>query len=210
MASKLKSSLYVGPTIWFVPGGSNIPLVVAIMERIDNEMSANLTIALTDERFGPYLHQDSNWTQLLDAGFDKKQAKVIEVIKKDVTDLGQTISLYEHELKSAFENAISVIGQFGMGTDGHIAGIVPGSPADNDSLNSLVVGYVSQPFTRITLTFNGIRRINSAFLLAYGSDKHQQLDRLINQDLPLTEQPAQIIKEVRESYLYNDQLEGKQ
>ena len=151
---------------------------------------------------GPYKQLD------LAAAADVWQHR--SVIKKDVTDLGQTISLYEHELKSAFENAISVIGQFGMGTDGHIAGIVPGSPADNDSLNSLVVGYVSQPFTRITLTFNGIRRINSAFLLAYGSDKHQQLDRLINQDLPLTEQPAQIIKEVRESYLYNDQLEGKQ
>ena len=95
-----------------------------------------------------------------------------------------------------------------MGTDGHIAGILPGTTAADESINSTVYGYVSQPFTRITLSFTGIKRVNSAFLMAFGEPKRDQLDKLINQNLPLSIQPAQIIKQLSEVFIYNDQVEG--
>lgn len=206
LSSKLKSSLYLGPTLWLVSGGSNIKLAVGVMESLDSELSSNLTIALTDERYGPYNHQDSNWTQLLLAGFDPKKAQLIEALLPSNLDLQTTTQLYNDKLNAAFEDATDIIGQFGMGTDGHIAGILPNTVATNET-DKLVIGYSGQPYDRITIGFGGINRLSAAFLMAFGSDKHDQLDKLINQQLSLAIQPAQIIKQLNESYLYNDQIE---
>lgn len=210
LASKLKSALYVGPTVWFVSGGSNIKLSVAVMDRLDHDLTNNLTVALADERYGNYDHPDSNWFQLRSAGFDKKNAQVLEVLKPETVSLDETVNRYAAELETILEDANEVVGQFGMGNDGHIAGILPGTPAADESLSALVTGYTSEPYTRITLTFSGIRRINSGFLAAFGAEKHDQLDKLVNQELPLSVQPAQIIRQLREAYVYNDQVEGKQ
>jgi len=209
IASKLKSSIYIGSTLWIISGGSNIKLEVAIMERIDSELSSNLTIALADERYGEYNHPDSNWTQLLKAGFDPKNARLVETLSQNYSSLSDSVKSYQDKLLPIIEDTNTIIGQFGMGRDGHIAGILPNSPASQE-LPDIITGYQSQPYTRITFTFNGLRKISSAFLVAVGQEKHDQLDKLINQDLPLNIQPAQIIKELPESYIYNDQIEGKQ
>lgn len=206
MASKLKSSLQQGSTTWFLSGGSNIKLEVAIMSRIDLETSSNLTVTLADERFGAYNHPESNWTKLKAAGFDPKNARVIEIIQPDTTDIESATATFEATLEEIFEDCPSLIGQFGMGNDGHIAGILPHSPASTD-LNSLVTSYASTPFHRISLTFNAIKKLNATFLIAMGEEKKQQLENLVNSDLALADQPAQIIKQVFESYLYNDQVE---
>ena len=108
----------------------------------------------------------------------------------------------------AMDQCNYLVGQLGLGQDGHIAGILPNTIATNET-DELVVGYENDPFTRITITFTGLRRLSSLFLIATGENKREQLNKLINQDLPLSAQPAQIIKQIEDSYLYNDQLEGK-
>ena len=161
LASKLKSSLNIGPTLWLLSGGSNIRLSVEIMKKIDVDLSSNLSVALVDERFGPYRHPDSNWTQLMQTGFDPKRARVIETIRSDSGDLTNTINRYSHDLSAAIEESTSVIGQLGMGTDGHIGGILPGSSAASET-DQLILGYQSNPFTRITMSFNGLRQLDCA------------------------------------------------
>ena len=210
LTSKLKGALNLGPTLWLVPGGSNIPLVVSVMESLSIELTDDLTIALTDERFGPYDHPDSNWVQLKNAGFDPKRARIIEVLQPgDGSDLNSVIDRYNSELDSILDEMSAAIGLFGMGADGHIAGILPNSAATNEASYSTVTGYSGTPFSRITISFSAIRRLNAAFLVAMGEAKRAQLVRLITQDAPLSDQPAQIIKQVSESYLYNDQLGGQ-
>ena len=210
LTSKLKGSLNLGPTLWLVPGGSNIPLVVSVMASLSVELTDNLIVGLTDERFGPYGHPDSNWVQLKNAGFDPKRARILEILKEgEGSDLSSVIARYNSELDTVLDEVTATIGLFGMGTDGHIAGILPNSPAVNEASYSTVIGYSGTPYSRITISFSAIRRLNSAFLIAMGETKRSQLERLINQDAPLEEQPAQIIKQVSEAYLYNDQLGGK-
>ena len=210
LTSKLKGALNLGPTLWLVPGGSNIPLAVAVMANLSAELTDDLTIALTDERFGPYNHPDSNWFLLRQAGFDPKRAQVIETLKpNDSSDLNTVIARYNGEIDGLLDEVMMALGQFGMGADGHIAGILPDSPATNETTYSAVTGFAGTPYDRITITFSAIRRLHSAFLIAMGEDKRLQLERLINQDAPLNAQPAQIIKQVNEAYLYNDQLGGK-
>jgi len=209
IASRLKSLINEGSTAWFLSGGSNIELEVAIMNHIDAQSSNNLTLTLADERFGAYDHPESNWHKLRQAGFDPKNARIIEIIQPNITDIESTTSAFESNLTEILEMNSYLVGQFGMGDDGHIAGILPNSLATQES-DFLATHYTSSPYNRITLTFNAIRKLDVAFLIANGENKKPQLENLINYQLPLSEQPAQIIKQVAEAYLYNDQIEGSQ
>jgi 6-phosphogluconolactonase/glucosamine-6-phosphate isomerase/deaminase len=89
-----------------------------------------------------------------------------------------------------------------MGVDGHVAGILPNSPAvlENDEL---VAYYKASPFERITLSFKALRQLDVAYLIAFGEDKKTALVKL-KTNLSLNEQPAQILKSIKEAYVYSD------
>ena len=56
--------------LWLIPGGSAVPIAVEVSHAISSELKKNLTVSLTDERYGALNHADSNWFQLSKAGFD--------------------------------------------------------------------------------------------------------------------------------------------
>lgn len=192
--------------LWLVPGGSNIPLSVSVMREIPAELQPGLAIMLTDERYGDYNHPDSNTRQLREAGFETGQASVVSVLTPENKNLADTCKRYNQAIKTAFAYADSIIGQFGMGADGHIAGMLPHSPAVH--ARTLVAGYDAGNFIRITLTPPAIQQIHAAYAFVYGEPKRPTLENLLHKQLTLTEQPAQILKRLPESYVYNDQLEG--
>ena len=51
-----------------------------------------------------------------------------------------------------------------MGTDGHIAGILPGT--ESVQAAGLVTSYQTEQFDRITLTFNGLDQVQELWLFA--------------------------------------------
>lgn len=192
--------------VWLVPGGSNIPLSVSVMDTIGAELTKRLTIYLTDERYGEIDHIDSNTRQLREAGFDPKQARMVNVLARGL-GLEETSEQYALSIAAAFEAADIVIAQMGMGPDGHICGILPGSPAVESE--KLVVGYVTETFTRITLTPKALKQyVDAAYVFAFGEAKKEALVNLLT-DKPLSEQPAQVLKSLEEAYVYNDQLTGE-
>jgi 6-phosphogluconolactonase/glucosamine-6-phosphate isomerase/deaminase len=192
--------------LWLVPGGSNIGLAVKVMEGISEDLSRNLTIYLTDERFGEVGHEDSNAFQLQQAGFDPKQARQVNVLAPGLT-LEQTTEQYAMSLSAALENTEVLIAQIGMGPDGHILGALPGTKAaDSDKL---VVGYVTEQYTRITITPKALVEYKAiAYMFAFGDNKREALLNLLDKNLSLVDQPAQIVKQLPEAYIYNDQITG--
>ncbi len=190
--------------LWLVPGGSNIALSVQVMANIPEWLSSRMIIALTDERYGPVGHADSNWYQLDQAGFDAKQAVRLTVLTGDESLQG-TAEAYAAALRNVFATSDVVIGQFGMGADGHIAGILPFSEATSDE--SLVAAYNTATYDRITCTFSAITHCAAAYLFAFGDNKKTALQNL-QLDISLDEQPAQILKQLSEAYVYNDQIGG--
>lgn len=201
---RLVSELETGDSVlWLVPGGSNIPLAADISKRLPDELTKNLTIYLTDERYGDVWHADSNTRQLEEAGFDPKQATMVPVLSGDLT-LEETTEHYSDALADAFAASDVVVGQFGMGPDGHIAGVLPGSPAVTS--DDLAAGYTTETFTRITMTPEAIKHVDVAFVYAFGDAKQEALQNLLSQDLSLDQQPAQILKQLPEAYVFNDQL----
>ena len=190
--------------LWLVCGGSSISIAAEVMRQIPESLSKGLTIMLTDERYGPVGHKDSNYTQLLDVGFEPKQAMFIPTLVEGL-DLIDTAAEYGQRFTREADKADIAIAQFGIGADGHIAGILPGSLAANE--NAAACGYDAGTFQRLTLTFPSLKRIQIAYAFVYGAEKHDALGKLRNQDIPLAEQPSQILKSIPESYVYNDQLE---
>lgn len=189
--------------LWLVPGGSNIHAASEIMMTLPEGLTENLAILLTDERYGTVGHKDSNYKQLHDIGFDRKQATFMPTVIEGLT-LQETVHHYEEVVARAFARADMVIGQFGIGNDGHIAGILPHSSASTSA--DLVAGYEAAPYHRITLTFEALVQLSVAYAFVFGKDKQPALDRLKNEELSLQDQPSQILKHLPEAYIYNDQV----
>jgi 6-phosphogluconolactonase/glucosamine-6-phosphate isomerase/deaminase len=160
---------------------------------------------LTDERYGPVGHPDSNARQLADIGFDPKHALFIPVLTGGTPN--ETVCAYRVAAREQLAAKDVAIGQFGIGTDGHIAGILPGSSAAAEK-HELAVGYQTPEFLRISLTAPAIRQLDMAYALVYGATKREALTRLHDHELPIEQQPAQILKAIPEAYVYNDQVEA--
>lgn len=208
LAEALKSALEKFPAVtWLVSGGSNIAISVAAMNLLDSELTKKLILAQTDERYGPVGHKDSNWQQLKDAGFNFKRAKSLPILYGPQLPLADTASASAKAIGELIKRTYT-LGQFGIGGDGHIAGIKPDSPAS--VATGLVCGYEWSDFTRITLAFSAIRQLNQVLTFVFGETKKSTLETLANdQHQPMT-QPMQILKSVNNSIIYNDQIGEEQ
>jgi 6-phosphogluconolactonase/glucosamine-6-phosphate isomerase/deaminase len=191
--------------LWLVSGGSNIPLTVQVMDELPLEFTSKMTVMPIDERYGPPGHKDSNVKQLYDAGFKPKLATVFSPL--DGSSVAATLKRYNNAVKQAFNEGDFVVAQVGMGADGHVAGIFPNSSILDSP--DLVAAYDAPDFTRLTLTPNGIRQVDLAYLFAYGREKRAALDRLCDGDFPLNDQPAQVLRELKEVTIFNDQLDER-
>lgn len=202
---RLMQELSAGKNVlWLLCGGSNIAPAVKIMSMISPEASEHLTLLLVDERYGPVDHPDSNCKQLIDAGFKEKRATVLSVLHDGVS-FTDTRARYETEVTKAFAAADIIIAQLGIGSDGHLAGIIPESTASYET-EQLVASFHHNDFDRLTMTFPALRHIQAAYIFAFGEDKKPALASLQDKDLPLPKQPAQILKELPEAYIFNDQI----
>lgn len=190
--------------LWLIGGGSNIGLSVTVMQSLPAELQTQLTILMTDERYGDFNHPDSNDRQLREAGFQPGQSTYRPMLQQQNLSLEDTVSAYNRQLAEALQDADIVIAQLGIGPDGHIAGMLPRSPAVEGA--ELYSGYDAGTFTRITMTPPALRQVHVAYTFAFGAPKREALQRLQTEELPLEEQPAQILKELAEAHLFSDQV----
>ena len=197
--------------LWLVSGGSNVGAEVAIMHLVRQQVAdrlPSLAILPIDERYGSPGHSQSNTQALRQAGFDPGEATWVDVLTHNVPFM-QTISFYNDVAATALANAGVVIGQFGIGEDGHTAGILPDSPAaEADEVT--VAGYEWGYYSRMTLTPLALKRVQAAYVLAYGDGKKEALERLQQNTETLKQLPATLLYEIPEVYVYNDQLEDKE
>ncbi len=207
LAEKIDGSLKQGEKVlWLLSGGSNIPISVVAMNilrtRNTDGVLSNLAVTLTDERYGPVGHKDSNWQQLVDAGFIFTKTKLLPVLKN--LSLEKTVMDYDNGITDLFQWADKSIGQFGIGNDGHIAGVLPHTSGVFDP--GVAVSYEAPPFTRITLTLKTIQKISAVYAFVFGQSKKATLSHLQGENLSLNEEPSTVLKLLPEAYLYSDQL----
>lgn len=203
LADRLNDRLSDGAkVVWLVSGGSNIKLSVEVLAKLKKLGPDNLKILLSDERYGDFGHKDSNLFQLRQAGLDLPDGMIYGPITKHKLPFKEAVDNYEAVFTQAMDWADYSVGQFGIGADGHTAGILPNSPAAR-SLR-LVIGYEAQDYQRITMTAKAIKLLNVAYALAFGTSKTEPLEKLRDQNLSVEDQPAQIFKQLTEAYIIND------
>lgn len=201
----ISSQLQMGKSVlWLVPGGSAMSVPSQVSKRLQSTDTSQLFVTLTDERYGQVGHQDENWLQLSDLGFVLGNGGGYRVLTGD--DIQLTTEKYYLKLADLFGQYDFKIGMFGIGADGHTAGIKPGSVAV-DSQN-FAESFSGDDFQRITMTPKAVRLLDEVVAFAYGDDKHLTLKQILTTDLPLIDQPAQVLKTVDRSTLFSDMTES--
>ena len=200
VASSINRELEKGhKVLWFATGGSSIKIESKIIEKINKNYKEQLVVTLTDERFGVLDHADSNWFQLKESGFDMSSIKVLPFLNGK--SYRETIEELREKIKIELDKADYKIGMFGLGIDGHIAGILPRSDAVNSS--ELICAYDTPQYDRITITPSVISKLDEAVLCALGDTKWPMVEKF-EQDFPIDEIPSQILKRVPLLTIFSD------
>lgn len=201
LTSVISERLRSGQSVlWLVPGGSAMTVAVKVSQNLQEEDTSRLFIGLTDERFGELNHSEENWIQLKELGFSLRPGQGYRVLCG--VDSSETTSRYNDKLAELLHEYDFKIGLFGVGADGHTAGIKPGSIAVES--DNFVESFVGDDFERITMTAKAVKLLDEVVVFAYGSEKHDTLREILKEDVPFSAQPAQVLKKVDKSTLFSD------
>lgn len=185
--------------LWFVSGGSAVSLEVLVSLKIDKNLSNQLIISLADERYGPIGHPDSNWSNLINKGFVFNNANFVPFLSDE--SFLETINDVNDIVGSKLEESDYKIGIFGIGEDGHTAGILPYSKALFS--DQLVCGYENPKFNRITITAHVFKMLDEAFVFAYGENKWKVLGNL-KEEISAEKEPSQLLKMIPLLTIFTD------
>lgn len=189
--------------LWFLSGGSGAKVVLETDRLLRHVDLTNLSVTLSDERYGPIGHSDENWQQLLDGGLQLNGATLYrKLIDEDCTKTTDEFGAWIMQRMAASDYKI---GLFGVGTDGHTAGIKPHSPSVETS--AWADCYTGEDFERITITPFTISQLDEAVVQASGQDKIETLKKLIYETGEVADQPAQILKSIPRCTLFTDNKE---
>ena len=198
-----------------VSGGS----ALCVLDHILLGNGSGITIGALDERFDPD-NRDSNFAALeMTDWFRSAVRRSIAVIdtKSRAGDTRET-------LRDRFQNALTewadanpdglTVAIFGMGGDGHTAGIFP-YPEDPDffektfRINGWVASYDATGKNvfreRVTTTFPFHETIDHAFAYVCGAEKRETLIALKNRSQALSEMPAMIFYDMPDIEVVTDQ-----
>ena len=197
-------------TLLLLSGGSSLALLSGI--DIDN-LNQNITISPLDERYSKD-PKENNMTQITETDFYKnatlKKCTFIDTKVKEGETQEELSLRFDNELKNWLSSNPQglIITTMGIGSDGHISGIMPypESPEkfktmfDNQDNSSFVIAYDAKeknPYPkRVTTTMNFLRKIQTAIVYIVGESKLKALGDLKSEKGDLATTPARILKEL--------------
>ena len=189
--------------LWLLSGGSGINVVLETDRLLTGTDLTRLSVTLSDERYGNVGHADENWQQLLDGGLKLEGATLYRPLMNE--DRTITTDEFGAWIMQVMSDANYKIGLFGIGNDGHTAGIKPKSSAVEAT--AWADSFKGDDFERITITPFAISQLDEIVVQASGADKLPILKSLLHENLPVSDQPAQVLKSVSKCTLYTDNKE---
>lgn len=204
-------------TLLLISGGSSLKVLDSMN---DASVRSNIQIAQVDERWTTN-EKELNSALFKKTKFAKRLAeRGVPFVPMDTISGGtveESAKRYEEYLKrwrGAFQNGV-VIGLFGIGTDGHIAGVMPFPEEktlfEETFLNTRrwTVGYETGgrgnfPI-RMTLTLHYLlQEIDASVVYACGEEKRGAIQKILSPDGTLAETPARVLNEMRGVHLFTD------
>ena len=186
-------------TALFLSGGKTpMPLYACLAKE---QILKPASVGLIDERFGEVMHENSNEKMVKDSGLlhylEKIDAKFFPILQAGL-QREQTADKYDQTVRDLFFHMPKNIGILGIGTDGHIAGIVPNrkdfiDPLFAETKNHVFVSSFNDEKgiykERISLTFAGLSLLDFMLVFVFGADKKQALTQMFTTG-PLEDIPA--------------------
>jgi len=183
-------------------GGSSVKVA---MQLIKKSLGLNRwTIGQVDERYGDVGHRFSNWKAITDAGLEPQRFYQVIPVLSDGLAIDKTTKVYEAQLKQAIADSDVRVALIGVGADGHIAGMLPKQRTVFETQfqgEALVAHFDGPDYERITITQSALNAMDEIVAFSCGSGKPQAI-RKLDDDLPIHEHPAQMLKYARNISIY--------
>ncbi len=161
-----------GPIRIGLPGGRSAKSLIRGMLQLDETLFKRIRLYLLDERLSGELNADT----LLEAGLDKA------LKEQRFTKTSLVIPKIDKPLLDSKEAQFDLV-YLGVGEDGHVASLFPGSyPSKDDSQTALVKDSPKPPNERVTFTYRGFlehAHKTPIYLLFLGEGKRESLGRLL-------------------------------
>lgn len=203
-ATKLVGALdHPVKTLLLLSGGSSLDVAKVALSKLKADQKRLITIAQIDERYGEPGHPDSNWNGITEVAQSFNEYAGVANVLQGSGSIEEDTANYNARLKMLFTKNILKVGLFGIGADGHVAGMLPSSQAKflKYTDGRLVVNFQGSDFPRITTTSALMKVLDEAVVYACGQSKEEAIDKL-EEKLPAHKHPAQLLKEVNEVSVY--------
>lgn len=144
-----------------------------------------------DERYVPSDHLESNYAMVMRSLFNRGVPNGCSVFRMEAEDSDREAAAqrYAHALPEKVDVLL-----LGVGEDGHIASLFPGSTALHEvSRRVLPVSGPKPPFERLTITPLVIAQARSVFVLAAGAAKAKVLSGALNGKSDIETLPARLV-----------------
>lgn len=158
-------------TVLFLCGGRTPkPLYTSLAREEKLKIGA---IAMLDERYS-FHQQYSNEVMIKESGLvgfaEKKSIGFYPILKYGVGRI-DTAKQYDKTVRDLFNSFPKRIGVFGIGVDGHIAGLPAGFAKESEDYAQEYDNFPIDPNERITLSLKAISQLDWVIVLAFGEEK---------------------------------------
>lgn len=197
------------PVLLMLAGGSSREII----DLLDGELLTDqVTITVTDERYTDDL-EENNFAHIQGTSFYNHSIAAGSFCID--TQIFSDESHEEHakrfdknlkEWKRDFPNG-KIIALFGVGKDGHIAGMIPGTENFDARFNNpdiWAVDLKDEKFERTTTTFPFLKLIDFPLVYISGVEKAEALALTVAKEGELHQTPARILNEMKEPIVFTD------
>lgn len=209
---------YKDNNILFLSSGGSCLKILDYLEI--TPIGKNLTLTMLDDRFSddPKIN---NFLQMQTMDFfktgSKKKIDIISTVPKPNESISVTTCRIEEQIREWLSKNPNgkVVATVGIGSDGHVAGVMPDTHNILDFSNmflndkKLVVGYEAAHETkyrkRVTVTLAFIQKfVDASIFFVIGQDKSGVLLSILTGNEKINVQPASIIRYLRNATLFTD------
>ncbi len=165
-----------------ISGGSATKPLPLLREALGSEWQ-RVKLTWVDERCVNDEDPGSNRGALYrEGGLNENDAPAFELaLWHDGETPERAIARVEHALRDEFAGALDVA-LLGMGSDGHIASLFPGSSVDDTGLVAYVADSPKPPARRMTLSLPFLTNTSHSFMIALGKAKRDAIERVLAGD----------------------------